>query len=96
MKGWGLLTNAALLEKKYSYLMSGNKYLQMKETYPPVVSWVDEVRKFLALQTLMEKKKDWGIDELHNTLRRFRDDKGESLATHIETRQEKSYAPAAS
>ena len=36
VKGWDLLTNAALL----------------KERYPPIMSWVDEVRKFFAMQTV--------------------------------------------
>ena len=41
-------------------------------------------------------EKDWGIDELHNRLREFRHDEGDTLAAHIKTRQEKYNAPAAS
>jgi serine/threonine protein kinase len=93
VNGWGLLTNLGVVEKKIHYLRSGTRALPMKETYPPIVSWVNGVRKFLSSTDTTEK--DWGIDELYSTLRGFRDDQGDTLATHIETRQ-KCYAPATS
>lgn len=73
----------------------GKAVLQMKETYHPIVNWVDEVRKFLSNE--VGKENNWDIDEIYITFRRGpRDDQGETLAAHIKTRQEASYAPSAS
>ena len=94
VNGWGQLTNHDLGAQKASYLCRGTKMFPMKETYQPIVSWVDVLRKFFILLSVEEK--DWGIDELYNTLRESRHDQGKSLAGHIKTRQEKYYAPAAS
>ena len=45
----------------------GKMVWQMKEIYHPIVNWVDEVRKFLSNE--VGKEKNWGIDQLYNTLR---------------------------
>jgi hypothetical protein len=94
VNGWGLLTNHMVCANKTHYLALGTRSLPMRETFRPISTWVDGVREFLLPSATREK--DWGIDELYNTLRGFRHDQGNSLAAHIETRQKKCYAPAAS
>ena len=95
VNGWGLLSYLSTYGAKASYLISRTSTLPMKkEIPPPIVSWVDGVRKFLILQVMT--RNDWGIDELYNKLRGFRHDQGESLAQHIKARQERCLAPAAS
>ena len=91
VNGWGQLTNGDLGAQKSSYLHRETQKFPMKETYQPIVSWVDDLREFMLLMTM--RRKDWGIDELYNTLRESWHDQGKTLAAHIKTRQEKYPAP---
>jgi len=92
LHGWGQMTDSDLGAQKSSYLHWGTQKFPMKETYQPIVSWVDGLRELF----LFMRKKDWGIDELYNTLRESRHDQGKTLAAHIKTRQGKYPTPAAS
>jgi len=94
MNRWDQLTNRDLGAQKSSYLHWGTEMFPMKETYQPIVSWVDGLRELFLFMPM--RRKDWGIDELYNTLRESRHDQGKTLAVHIKTRQEKYYTSAAS
>ena len=103
VNGWGRLTNTMLSATKCNYLLMGTEALPMREKHPPILSWVEGVRGFLIREILNRqfspiatREKDWGIDELYNTLRGFRHDQGTTLDAYIKTRQEKCKAPTAS
>jgi hypothetical protein len=50
---------------------------------------LDKVRKWLNLNFIELQDKDWGVDELYNTLCSFLEDGGAVLSGHIKTRQAK-------
>ena len=77
VNGWGFLTNRELGAQKVFYLGMGTGPF----TCPSIVSWVDGFREFFLPSAA--RGKDWDIDELYNTLRRFRHDQGMALSAHI-------------
>ena len=85
---WGNLDNTPLSEKKCLYLVAGAQIIPLDANWPdpgPIRHWLRNMRGLLSNEG--NRDKDWGVDELYNTLRSSREDGGAALPGHIKTRQ---------
>ena len=81
---WGNLDNAPLSQTKALYLVVGAQTIPMDVNWPnpgPIRHWLVNIRGFLSNEG--NRSKDWGVDELYNTLRSFLEDGGAALPGHI-------------
>ena len=93
--GWGNLDNSTLAAQKLTYFVQGIAAIPIAtkwENSHPISHWLDQTRKHFLSDTISSTNKDWGVDELYNMLRRFREDRGIALLEHIKTRQAKCIA----
>src|SRR5258706_4318108 len=77
---WGNLDNSALAREKSTYLFDGFEAIPMAdkwENHRPMRQWLDQTRDHFFLDS--RSSKDWGVDELYNVLRGFREDKRKAL-----------------
>lgn len=85
---WGNFDNSALAKEKSYYLMWGTKTIPMADRSDksrPIRHWLIRTCEHFFFDS--KESKDWGVDELYNVLRGYRDDRGTGLPAHIKTRQ---------
>jgi len=93
VRQWGNFDNTTLCSQKSFYIIHGTTVIPMDGKWGnprPIRHWLDNMRRFNSRILSMDLQgKDWGVDELYNTLRSFLEDGGAALSGHIKTRQAK-------